>query len=324
MKLGVDKIPEKLISKFIAGKRLTNDEFILLDKLLNNLHFKEEVNHWLEENWQHSEPEEVKLQFKQIKEKIRLSSLKIRTNRLFIVLGKAAAVLFIPLLAAVLYFYFNQTTSSELLTLTTQKGEQTSVILPDGSKVWLNVDTKLSYPVDYGVKSRNIELEGEAYFEVEKNDELPFEVASANIVTRALGTRFVVSAYPENSTIKSSLVKGSVEVKFDRKSELLKHGQQLVYNRKKPGITVKTFDENYELAWKNNQLVFRLTPFADVITELEKWFDVNIEYDPAAFKSETLTVQFEKYESLETILRVIAKANGFKFTIKDKNVKISK
>ena len=324
MKLRVDKIPEKLFGKFIAGKRLTNDEFILLDKLLNNLQFKEEVNQWLEENWQQSQPEDVKLQFKQIREKIRLSSLKIRMNRLFIVLGKAAAVLFIPLLAAVLYFYFSQTTSSELLTLTTQKGEQTSVILPDGSKVWLNVDTKLSYPVDYGVKSRNLKLEGEAYFEIEKNNELPFEVASANIITRALGTRFAVSAYPENSEVESSLVKGSVEIKYGTKSELLKPGQQLVYNKNKPEVTIKTFDENVELAWKNNQLVFRLTPFQDVITELEKWFDINIEYDPAAFKSETLTVQFEKYESLETILRVIAKANGFKFNIKDKNVKIIK
>lgn len=320
----MDKKPEKLLGKFIAGKRLTNDEFILLDKLLNNAQYKEEFDHWLEENWQHSQPEDVQLQFKQIKEKIRLSSLKIRMNRLFIVLAKAAAVLFIPLLAAVLYFYFNQTTSSDFLTLTTQKGEQTSVILPDGSKVWLNVDTKLSYPVDYGVKSRNIELEGEAYFEVEKHDELPFEVASANIVTRALGTRFVISAYPENSTIRSSLVKGSVEVKYGTKYELLKPGQQLIYNKNKPEITIKNFDENYELAWKNNQLVFRLTPFADVITELEKWFDVCIEYDSAAFKSETLTVQFEKYESLETILKVIAKANGFKFTINDKNVKITK
>ena len=320
----MDKMSDKLIGKFLAGERLTNDEFILLNKLLNNAQYKEEFNHWLEENWQLSQPEDVQLQFKQIREKIRFSSLQARMNRLFIVLGKAAAVLFIPLLAAVLYFYFNQNTSSELLTLTTQKGEQTSVILPDGSKVWLNVDTKLSYPVDYGVKSRNIELEGEAYFEVEKNDELPFEVASANIVTRALGTRFVVSAYPENSTIKSSLVKGSVEVKFDRKNELLKPGQQLVYNKNKPEVKIKTFDEDYELAWKNKELVFRLTPFADVITELEKWFDVCIEYNPAEFKSETLTVQFEKYESLETILRVIAKANGFKFTIKDKNVKIIK
>jgi transmembrane sensor len=317
-------MPDKLIGKFLKGKRLTNDEIILLDNILNNLHFEEEVSHWLEENWQHSQPEDVKLEFKHIREKIRLTSLKIRMNRLFTILGKAAAVLFIPLLATTLYFYSNQTTSSELLTLSTQKGEKTSVILPDGSKVWLNVDTKLSYPVDYGIKSRSLELIGEAYFEVEKNDELLFEVASADIVTRALGTKFVVSAYPENSFVKTSLLKGSVEVQYGSKNGLLKPGQQMVFNKINPEITIKTFDENYELAWKHNQLVFRLTPFADVITELEKWFDVDIDYDPAVFKTETLTVQFEEYESLETILRVIAKANGFKYSIKDKNVKIAK
>jgi transmembrane sensor len=320
----VDKMPDKLIGKFLEGKRLTNGEIILLDKIINNLQFEEKVSHWLEENWQHSQPEDVKLEFKHIREKIRLTSLKIRMNRLFTILGKAAAVLFIPLLATAIYFYFNQTTSSELLTLSTQKGEKTSVILPDGSKVWLNVDTKLSYPVDYGVKSRSLELVGEAYFEVEKNDELPFEVASADIVTIALGTKFVVSAYPENSFVKSSLLEGSVEVQYGSKNGLLKPGYQLVFYKNKSEVNIKPFDENYELAWKHNQLVFRLTPFADVITELEKWFDVEIDYDPVVFKTETLTVQFEEYESLETILRVIAKANGFKYSIKDKNVKIAK
>lgn len=315
---------EKLIGKFISGKRLTKDEFVLLDKLLDNLHYKKEIYHWLEENWQQSQPESVALQFEQIQEKIRISSVKARMNRLFIVLSKAAAVLFIPLLAAALYFYVSQTYSAGLLTLTTQKGEQTSIILPDGSKVWLNVDTKLSYLSDYGVKSRNIDLEGEAYFEVEKNEELPFEVTSGNISTKALGTRFIVSAYPKSSEVKSSLVKGSVEVSFGMNNEILEPGQQLVYNRNRSSVEIRSFDENFELAWKNDQLVFLLMSFEDVITELEKWFDVNIEYNPAQFKSETLTVRFEEYESLETILQVIAKATGFKYTIEDEVVKIRK
>ena len=320
----MDKMHDNLIAKFISGKRLTDDEFILLDKLLNNLHYQQQVFHWLEKSWQQSQPETVALQFGQIREKIRMSSLKLRMNRLFIVLSKVAAVLVIPLLAAALYFYANQITSAELLTLSTQKGEQTSVILPDGSKVWLNVDTKLSYPVDYGVKSRNLELEGEAYFEVEKDEELPFEVTSGDIITKALGTRFVVSAYPEVSEIKSSLVNGSVEIEYGMYHETLMPGQQLVFRKDGSGIIIKSFNENYELAWKNDQLVFRLTPFDNVITELEKWYDVNIDYNPALFKSETLTVRFEKYESLEQILQVIAKVNGFKYIIEEKNIKIIK
>ncbi len=318
-------MPDKLIGKFISGKRLTNDELILLDKLLNNVHYKSKIYHWLKENWQYSETENVTLQFEQIREKIRFSSLKARANRFFMVLGKVAAVLFIPLLATFLFFYINnQTSTTGLFTLTTQRGEQTSVILPDGSKVWLNVDTKLNYPVDYGVKSRIIGLEGEAYFEVEKNEKLPFEVVSGEIVTKALGTRFIVSAYPEISEVKSSLISGSVVVKHGSKYETLKPGQQLVYNKNRSSTAFKSFDENYELAWKNDQLAFRLAPFKDVIIKLEKWYGVNIKYNPSQFKSETLTVRFEEYESLETILEVIAKANGFKYAIEDKNVIIRK
>jgi len=318
------KFSEKLIFKFISGKRLTDNEFILLDKLFNNSQNYEEVIRWLEDNWHQSQPQAVELQFQQIQEKIRISSRKLRMNRLLIVLSKAAAVLFIPLLAAFLYFYFNQNFSSELLTLSTQKGEQTSVILPDGSKVWLNVDTKLSYPVDYGVNSRNIELEGEAYFEVEKNKKLPFEVTSGNITTKAIGTQFVVSAYPELAVIKSSLINGSVDIKYGKIHHLLKPGQQLVFNKNGSGITIHSFDEDYVLAWKNDELVFQLTTFDNVMIELEKWYNVNIEYDTSLFSSETLTVRFEKYEPLEHVLRVIAKVNGFKYIIKDNQVKIIK
>ena len=317
-------MPDNLIDKFISGKRLTEDEFILLDKLINDLNYRKEISIWLEKNWQQSQTEAVTLRFEQIREKIRISSSKVWMNRLFIVLSKAAAVLFIPLLAAVLYFYFNQNISNEFLTLSTQKGEQTSVILPDGSKVWLNVDTKLSYQVNYGVNSRNLELDGEAYFEVEKNKELPFEVTSGDITTKALGTRFVISAYPESAEIKSSLINGSVEVEYGKVQEILKPGQQLVFNKIEPGIIIKSFDENYELAWKNNHLVFRLMPFDNVIAKLEKWYNINIEYNPALFKSETLTVRFEKYETLEQVLQVIAKANGFKYSIEGKYVIIKK
>jgi len=317
-------MPDKLLDKFISGKRLTEDEFILLDKLLNNLSYRQELVQYLEKSWQNSESEPVDLQFEQIRAKIRTASIQSKMNRLFIVLSKAAAILFVPILAAALYFYTNQSFSEELLTLSTQKGEHTNVILPDGSKVWLNVDTKLSYPINYGIKSRNLELKGEAYFEVEKNAELPFEITAGNVTTKALGTRFVISAYPESSEVKSSLVEGSVEVEFKNKFTLLNPGQQLVVTKNKPGFVVKTFDEEYELGWKNNQLVFRLTPFDNVITELEKWYDVNIDYNPASFKSETLTVRFEQYETLENVLKVISKATGFKYSVENKNIKIIK
>ncbi len=320
----MNNVSDNFLEKFISGKRLTEREFTLLEGLLDDADQKHEIIQWLEKKWQYSTPETVHLQFEQIRKKIRSESAKQRLNRFVTILSKAAAVLFIPLLAAAFYFYGNQTDSSKLLTLSTQKGEQTSVILPDGSKVWLNVDTKLSYPVNYGVKSRKVELEGEAFFEVMKNRELPFEVSSGNITTKALGTSFVIFSYPGSSEIRSSLINGSVEVKYGKRIEILKPGQQFIFNKNKPGVIVQSFDEHDELAWKNEQLVFRLTPFNQVIEELEKWYNVGVEYNPAAFESETFTAKFKRYETLEHVLQVMAKAGGFTYRIEEENVKIMK
>jgi ferric-dicitrate binding protein FerR (iron transport regulator) len=144
------------------------------------------------------------------------------------------------------------------------------------------------------------------------------------VTTRALGTRFAISAYPESSEIRSSLIEGSVEVGYQQDFARLNPGQQLVVTKEKPGFVVKPFDEEYELGWKDNQLIFRLTPFETVISELERWYDVTIDYDPAAFQSETLTVRFGSRETLENVLKVISKAAGFKYSVENKNIKIRK
>lgn len=313
-----------IINKFIAGQRLTEDEFALLDHLLNDLHYRQEITEFLENSWRECESAEVNLQFGQIKEKIKISSTKVRMKRMFTFLGKAAAVLSIPLLIATLYYLISQPVSHEMLTIATEKGEVSGIILPDGTKAWLNVDSRLSYPISYGIKSRKIELIGEAYFEVAKNDKIPFEVSSGDMTTKAIGTQFVISAYPESSSIKSSLIEGSVEIFINNNSWMIKPGQQVTLDKSTGKFVFNYFDEDYVLSWKNDQLIFQLTPFDEVITKLEKWYDINIEYDPAQFKSETLTVRFEKQETLEQVIKVFSKANGFSYVIEGQNIIIKK
>jgi len=320
----MDKISDNLLEKFISGKRITNDEFALLESLLDDTDKKKEIFQWLENKWHDSTPEKVNLQFEQIRKKIRYKSTQQKLKKVVSILSKAAAVLFIPLFVISLYFYINRTDSTKLLTLSTQKGEQTSVILPDGSKVWLNVDTRLSYPVNYGLRSRNVELQGEAYFEVMKNKQLPFIVSSGGITTKALGTSFVVSSYPGSSATRSSLIHGSVEVRYKSGFKVLKPGQQLVYKKDKQKVTVRPFSENDELAWKNEQLIFRLTPFDQVIKKLGKWYDVDFDYNPAIFKNETFTAKFKRSETLEHVLQVMAKAGEFKYRIEPNKVKLMK
>ena len=313
---------EKLIEKFRSGKRLTKNEFELLHNYINNSNEESEISLLLKENWQKCQPETVDLPFEKLRHKIRLTSGKNNSHRLFIFLSRAAAILFVPLFLVTMYLYLNPFHNTGKLMLSTQKGERTSVVLPDGSKVWLNADSRLFYPSDYGEKSRNIEIEGEAYFEVAKNKELPFRVTSGDIVTEALGTKFIVSAYPDRLEIKSSLVEGSVRISSGNVQKVLTAGQQLVYHKKQSQLRLRAFDVNSELAWKNNQLTFRLMPFCDVISVLEKWYDVEIEFDPDHFKSETLTVRFKEYETLETILQVLAKTNSFSYYLDDDVIRI--
>jgi ferric-dicitrate binding protein FerR (iron transport regulator) len=120
--------------------------------------------------------------------------------------------------------------------------------------------------------------------------------------------------------MKFSLISGAIEVSHDERQDVLKVGQQLVYCKNTTDIDIHTFETSYELGWKDNQLTFRLTPFAEVIAELEKWYNIRIEYNPALFKGETLTVRFEHYETLEHVLVVMAKVHEFTYSIKDKQV----
>lgn len=198
------------------------------------------------------------------------------------------------------------------------------MILPDGSKVWLNVDTRLSYPINYGVASRAIELEGEAYFEVEKNDGLPFEITAGNVTSRVIGTRFVVSAYPSSPIVKTSLLEGSLQVKYKENQTLLQPGEQMLMTKNHEGFVVVAFNEEYELGWKENQLVFRLTPFDQVIDRLEKWYDLEIEYTPTQFASDSITVRFDRHETLENVLKVISRATASHYMVSDKSVIIKK
>ncbi len=318
---------DNLLEKFISGKRISPREFDLLESLFDDSGNEQEIYHWLLSKWKNSNEESVNLQFEQLRTKIRKESSRLRYKKLVSFVSKAAAILFIPLLVSALYLFLNrtdQTVSSELLTLSTQRGEQTSVILPDGTKVWLNVDTKLSYPVSYGIKSRKVALEGEAYFEVTKNPELPFEVVSGNITTKALGTSFSISSYPEYNKIKSSLMEGSVEVSCGDCVRRLSPGQQLIYDKVRSNSLVQSYDVEDELSWKNNQLIFRLMPFDQVIEELEKWYDVDIKYDPSKFKSETFTAKFKQSETLEQVLQIMAKAGEFKYKTQGKTIVIIK
>lgn len=163
-------------------------------------------------------------------------------------------------------------------TLTTPRGGQYEVVLPDGSKVWLNASSSIHFPTAFLGKQRDVELTGEAYFEIVKNKEKPFHVNVKNMQVEVLGTHFNVNAYADEKSIKTSLLKGSVKIKNRSESVLLRPGQQGIMEKSNQNIEIKNADLEEAIAWKNGLFQFDGANITAIMREISRWYDVDIVY----------------------------------------------
>jgi len=171
--------------------------------------------------------------------------------------------------------------------LSTPKGGTYRVTLPDGTRVWLNAASALRYPAQFTGNTREVELDGEGYFEVAKDAHRPFLVKSNGQVVRVLGTVFNINAYPDEAQVMTTLVEGAVAVGSNTavaRASLafvtLKPGQQAAF--KGGHIQVITVDASDYVAWKDGRFVFYNEPLPLVIKKLERWYDVSFEHQELA------------------------------------------
>jgi ferric-dicitrate binding protein FerR (iron transport regulator) len=228
----------------------------------------------------------------------------------------AASVLIVLSISAA---YLNQHFFQQLFSFSTReeitsKGQRTFITLEDGTKIWLNADSKLSYPKTFAEsKTREIQLQGEAYFDVAENKQKPFIVHTSDIRIKVLGTSFNVKSYGKDKTIETTLIKGKVTIEsaVDTNGLILLPNQQAVFEKKSKRIFLEDQDEIVDYtAWRDGQLVFRDRPLSDIINELERWFNVTIEVDDreslhchfsAKVNSKTLPEVLELFKDSESI-----------------------
>ena len=201
---------------------------------------------------------------------------------------------------------------------------------PEGAKmqfmlpIHLNSGSKLIFPETFSDDLREVKLEGEAYFEVEKDVQRPFVVLCQEVETRVLGTSFNISAYdPDNIII--SLTSGSVKVSYNNNSlddAILKPGEQFTYNRKIHSSSIVPFDIYKITAWKNGVLIFDDADLKDIVNKLERWYGVEIQVNGLEDLNEVkwnYSGEFDN-ESLDIVLSGIGYVKGFDFEIQDKKV----
>lgn len=163
----------------------------------------------------------------------------------------------------------------EMKTISTPRGKDYELVLSDGTVVLLNADSKITFPTRFTGNKRTVKLVGEAYFKVSKNKHCPFIVETGNLYTKVLGTEFNLKAYP-HSDVNVTLIKGSVAVNAEGKEVMLKPGENAEYSENKD-IEVTTVDTEGYIQWKDGYFYFDNVPLIDVVRDLGRWYNVNIE-----------------------------------------------
>lgn len=169
-------------------------------------------------------------------------------------------------------------TAGALNTITTPRGGQYQIVLSDGTKVWLNSATSLRFPVTFTGAQRNVELNGEAYFEVAKNKDKPFIVQANGTTTQVLGTHFNVNAYNDNPQVTTTLLEGSVRLQKGRATAMLIPGEQGTVLNTGISIVVKKADIEGTMAWKNGYFIFHDENIMNIMKQVSRWYDVDVEY----------------------------------------------
>ena len=206
--------------------------------------------------------------------------------------------------------------------ITTPKGGQYQVILPDGSKVWLNSISSLKFPVSFSsLNERRVELTGEAYFEVAHNKSLPFRVVTDKQVVEVLGTHFDINAYPDELHTRTTLLQGSVKVTGEKNAAILKPGQQaeLAGN-----INVSEANIDEVVAWKNGYFRFEDKKLEDIMRIISRWYDIKVVFLDESIKNETYGAFSTRFDNISALLNIMEQTGDAKFSIEGSTVRISR
>jgi ferric-dicitrate binding protein FerR (iron transport regulator) len=276
------------------------------------------------------------------------AGLKQNRNRIF------AAAVFAGLIILVVSVFFRDNKRAEPIAkagiktgeIATKNGSNTQLKLPDGSIVWLNAGSKLNYEKINETGVREVYLTGEAFFDVVKNPKRPFIIHTSSIDIKVLGTKFNVKAYPDDKTVETSLIRGSVEVTVKNRPEekyLLKPNQKLILMNeayaekiaaehqslplKLPVITIRQLSyikgdtAAVETSWVRNKLIFEDEPFVELAKRMGRWYDVEFEFRNKNIEEERINVAFDG-ETLVQALNYLKLIARFNYKIEDKKVVI--
>lgn len=211
----------------------------------------------------------------------------------------------------------------EYNTTETPRGGQYQIELSDGTKVWLNASSSLKYPTRFTGTTRSVELNGEAYFQVAHNADMPFKVKTDKQVVTVLGTHFNVNAYHDEPAVRTTLLEGKVRVDAIGKasSGILKPGEQAALSGTQ--FTITEGDTEQAVAWRNGYFRFRGENIENVMRKLSRWYNIDVEYN-TAIVDEGYYGTISRFKNLSQVLAVLTETGSVHFKIEGRRVTVMK
>lgn len=324
-----------LFEKYLANEATQSEIKELIDWLKGEYSEK-----WMSEEWNSADTEfsiteQNKKQeiFNRISREIDLNNYinnnsltnKQSTRRKFLKtitkVAVAASLLFATSILGYKLAQFN--TVNQDTVVAAGRGQKASVVLPDGSLVWLNSESQIKYGAQFADDQRVVSIEGEAYFEVAKDSERPFIVETSSLKVKVHGTSFNVNTYDVNS-LKVSLLEGVVEIQPDHaKPQILQPNEVADYYPKLKKLEVSEGFANESIDWKYNRIRFKDEDLSSIMHKLERDFNVEITIADRQLRTRRFTGDFSQNETIEQILDVMSSTGAYTYTISGNKVRIN-
>ena len=203
-------------------------------------------------------------------------------------------------------------------TITTPRGGQYQVVLPDGTKVWLNAASSIHFPIAFDGNTRVVGITGEAYLEVAENKKLPFEVKVKDMTVTVLGTHFNIMAYDDEEAIKTTLVQGAVQVSQGNQARLLKPGQRALLS-KQGTLSVEPAAVEMDIAWKNGLIQYNAASIQLIMRQVSRWYDVDIEYE-GNLADKDFAFSIPRGANLRQLLKMLEMTGAVEFSVEGKKI----
>ncbi|WP_207534197.1 FecR family protein [Desertivirga arenae] len=209
----------------------------------------------------------------------------------------------------------DQSAKAAYNTITTPRGGKFVILLPDGTKVWLNAASSLHYPTVFKGRERRVQLDGEGYFEVAKNKAKPFHVEADGTEVEVLGTHFNISSYAQDQNFKTTLLEGAVKVSRANNSIVLKPSQQARLSGadgsllKEPNVDIEEV-----MAWKDGLFRFKNAELKDIMQEVQRWYDVDVKYEGNLPEAQ-FTGFISRKVSISSVLKMLEPGVGVQFSL---------